>query len=376
MGDEASALMSEPPGDDTPAILVVEDDEQGRNLLLRILEEEGSYQTTGVADAHEARGRLSERVFAAALIDYGLPNESGIEFLRFVRAQYPDVATIMVTALNDRATVATALDLGAFGYVVKPYRVDELLINLSSALHRRGLQIQTRCQIEELEGQVLDRTNRLREALVQVDAGLAPIAAEDVIERLSSVLTVRDEETGVHIRRMSNFTALLADRVGLDIDHEEIRLASAMHDIGKIGIPDVILQKPGPLSPDERVAMERHTVIGHQLLVESQSHLLRLGAIIALTHHEKWDGMGYPNRLAGSDIPAVGRLTAVADVFDALTSDRVYRPAMDVGTAVGIMREGRGRHFDPAYLDLFLDSMDAVLELRNVAQGHATGRTL
>jgi putative two-component system response regulator len=367
MGDEASGPPSMSGEDERPAILVVEDDDQVRTLVERILDGEGRYRTTAVPDAHEARACLSTSVYSAALIDHGLPGETGIELLAYVRTQYPDVATIMVTALNDRATVARALGLGAFGYVVKPYRVDELLINLASGLHRRGLQIETRRYIEELEDQVQDRTTRLREALVQVETGLAPVAAGDVIERLSSVLTVRDEETGVHIRRMSNYTALLADRAGLLVDHEEIRLASAMHDIGKVGIPDAILQKPGPLAPDERRMMERHTVIGSQLLSESHSDLLQLGAIIALTHHEKWDGTGYPYGLAGLDIPAVGRVAAVADVFDALTSDRVYRPAMGVKEALDLMRVGRTTNFDPEYLDLFFGSLDAVMELRHLA---------
>jgi putative two-component system response regulator len=350
-----------------PTVLVVEDDDVGRELLQRILEDEGGYATAAAANAFEARRHLAERSFAAALIDYRMPGESGIDLLKYVRAEHPDTATIMVTALDDRSAVEAAFEIGAFGYVVKPYRINELLINLSNALHRRSLEIQTRSYIRELEDKVLDRTKLLREALVEAGGSrLAPVAAEEVIERLSGALTFRDEETGAHIRRMSHYSALLAERGGMDIPAEEIRLASAMHDIGKIGIPDAILQKPGPLTPDERAAMERHTLIGHELLSESGSPLLRLGAAIALGHHEKWNGTGYPSGLAGEDIPPVGRVTAVADVFDALTSDRVYRPALAVDQAVEIMRRGRGVHFDPHFLDLFLDCLDMVLDLRRL----------
>ena len=334
---------------------------------MRILEIEGGYETDAAADAAAARALLAQRPFAAALIDYRMPGESGIELLKHIRARFPDTAPIMVTAVDDAASVELAFEIGAFGYVVKPYRVSELLINLSSALHRRSLQIQTRSYIRELEDKVLDRTRRLRETLAPfgVPGGLPGVPAEELIERLSGALTVRDEETGAHILRMSNYSAILAERVGLGIATEEMRLASAMHDVGKIGVPDAVLQKPGPLTPDERATMQRHTVIGHRLLSDSPSSLLDLAATIALRHHEKWDGTGYPAGLAGEAIPEVGRVTAVADVFDALTSDRVYRPAMEVGEALAIMLRGRGAHFDPAYLDAFVDDVDTMLEVRS-----------
>jgi putative two-component system response regulator len=361
-------MVNSPAGNDRPAVLIVDDDDQGRELLVRILEGDGGYESATAANASEARERLLERVFAAALIDYQMPGESGIEFLSYVRSNYPDTAAIMVTALDDRTSAQAAFQIGAFGYVVKPYRINELLINLSNALHRRGLQIQTRSYIAELEDKVLDRTKLMRDTLVRVgEAGPAAIAAGDVIERLSEVLTVRDEETGTHIRRMSDSCALLAELAGVDIPSQEIRLASAMHDLGKIGIPDAILQKPGPLTAEERATMQRHTVIGHRLLNESQSPLLRFGATIALTHHERWDGTGYPTGLAGTDIPEAGRIASIADVFDALISDRVYRPALELDAAVQLMRGGRGSQFDPKYLDVFLDSLDDVVALRGPA---------
>ena len=348
-------------------ILVVEDSEQARRLVVRILESD-DYQAVGAANGMEARARLSEHEYAVILIDVHMPGESGIDLLRHVRAHHEDTAAIMVTALDDPALVDLALQIGAFGYVVKPYRVNELLINVANALHRRALEARSRTYIRELEATVVERTRALQAFLTPLgDADLPPIAAEEVIERLSEALTIRDEETGMHIRRMSGYSALLAERLGHRQSRQEvIHLASALHDVGKIGIPDAILLKPGPLTDAERATMQRHTVIGHGLLSGTTSPLLALGASIALTHHERWDGTGYPYRLAGEDIPLEGRITAVADVFDALTSDRVYRRALPVSEALDIMQAGRGAQFDPGVLDVFLASIEAVLDLREL----------
>jgi putative two-component system response regulator len=359
--------VSAPAEDARPAILVVDDDEPGRELLVRILNEQGGYESSAAANAVEARELLSRRTYAAAMIDCRMPGESGIEFLGHVRDHYPDTAAIMCTALDDPVAVRSAFKMGAFAFVVKPYRVNEILMSLSNALQQRAKQIQARSYIKELEDKVLHRTKLLRDALALIGgSGLAPMDEEDeVIDLLSGALGGRDDETAGHIRRVSTYSALLAERVGLDNPHDEIRLASTLHDIGKIGIPDAILQKPGSLGAEERGVMDRHTLIGNQLLSESQSRLLNLGATIALTHHEKWDGTGYPAGLAGDDIPAVGRVTAIADVFDSLTNDRVYRPALEVGEAVQVMRQGDGTHFDPGYLDVFLESIPTVISLRD-----------
>jgi len=227
----------------------------------------------------------------------------------------------------------------------------------------------TQCgQLRELSpiAGVVDRTRALHHTLAPLGGlVLPPIAVEEVIERLSAALTVRHEESGAHIRRVSEYSALLADRAGLEASaHARVRLASALHDVGKIGVPDAILQKPGPLTVDQRAVMERHTLMGHKLLEDSDSAVLSLGAVIALTHHERWDGNGYPVGLVEEAIPIEGRVVAVADVFDALTNDRVYRPAFPVEEAVAAMVEGRAKHFDPNLLDTFLESIDAVLAVR------------
>jgi PAS domain S-box-containing protein len=178
---------------------------------------------------------------------------------------------------------------------------------------------------------------------------------EETIRRLSRAAEFRDDETGAHIERMSRYCELIGMRLGLDPRRcEQLRIASPMHDVGKIGVADAILRKPGPLDPDERAAMERHAEIGYRILAGSGAELLDLAATIARTHHERYDGTGYPRRLKGEEIPLEGRIAAVADVFDALTTDRVYRPAYSFAKTVAMMGDERGSHFDPVVLDSFL----------------------
>jgi HD-GYP domain-containing protein (c-di-GMP phosphodiesterase class II) len=190
-------------------------------------------------------------------------------------------------------------------------------------------------------------------------------ARTEMVQRLARVIEFRDIETGAHVERMADYCALIACRLGWnEEDVERLRAAAAMHDVGKVGVPDEILLKPGPLTPEERRVMERHTTVGHEMLAGSSSREIELGAVIALTHHEHFDGRGYPHGLSGSDIPPAGRIVAVADVFDALTSDRVYRPAMSVEDARKILHDGRARQFDPRVLDAFDAALDDILRAR------------
>jgi putative two-component system response regulator len=208
----------------------------------------------------------------------------------------------------------------------------------------------------------------LREELTRAQAealGDLRASRQETVERLALAIESHDVDTGSHVGRMASNTALLGAKLGFDEDRVMLlRAAAPMHDVGKIAIADRILRKPGPLTPEERTAMERHTTIGHRILAGSSSELLRLAATIALTHHERWDGAGYPNGLEGEEIPLEGRIVAVADVFDALLSDRCYRPAMGVDEALTLMREGRGTQFDPKLVDLLLDNVDEFLALR------------
>jgi methanogenic corrinoid protein MtbC1 len=203
---------------------------------------------------------------------------------------------------------------------------------------------------EELEG----RSSELKRALTELE-----IAQAETVRRLSMAVEFRDEDTGAHIERIGRFSTLLAEQIGMDAEFcERISHAAPLHDVGKVAIPDSILLKPGPLTPQERAIVETHAEEGYRLVRGSSSAILEMAATIALSHQEKWDGTGYPRGLKGETIPIEGRIVAIADVFDALTSDRVYRKAFPVDEAVKIMREQRGRHFDPVLLDAFMEVLE------------------
>jgi HD-GYP domain-containing protein (c-di-GMP phosphodiesterase class II) len=206
-------------------------------------------------------------------------------------------------------------------------------------------------RLRELEGEVQQSSSQLRRALSELE-----IAQAETVRRLSMAVEFRDEDTGAHIERIGRFSRLLAEQAGREAEFcERLSHAAPLHDVGKVAIPDAILLKPGPLTAEERAIVETHAEEGHRLLRGSSSRILDLASSIALSHHEKWDGSGYPRGLAGEAIPIEGRIVAIADVFDALTSDRVYRRAFSVEEAVAMMREQRGQHFDPILLDAFLE---------------------
>jgi putative two-component system response regulator len=340
-------------------ILVVDDESAIARLLARLLEQQGHVCTTA-SSAAGARAALAESEFELMLCDVTMPGETGIELIRDVLRSHHGLAAIMVTGNDDTELADTALELGAYGYVTKPFHSTEILINVTNALRRRRLELETHAQRAQLEQTVALRTIELREALTRLQE-----THVDTIRRLAAAAEARDGETGRHIERMSQTCALLAARLGLGKERaRSLSHAAPMHDIGKIGIPDRILRKPGPLTFDERREMQRHTEIGRHLLGGSDDELLQLAAELAWTHHERWDGAGYPRGLVGEQIPLEARIVAVADVFDALTNERVYRPAFPLEEAIRLMREGRGSQFDPRVLDSFLHAMDDVLAIR------------
>ncbi len=334
-------------------LLVVDDDDALRAWTQRILRGQG-YLCDGVPSAEVARARLAEVRYDLVLLDVNLPGESGIELLSYVRINHSTVAVVMITGQDDLGLAMTAIELGAYGYMVKPVRAGELLINVANALYRRRQEAKTRLRIERLEATHERATETVRRALEAADAAadIVEIFQSDTIHRLVRLAEFRDEETGHHLTRMSKYCELIAVQLGLPHTYcERVRLASQLHDIGKVGIPDRILLKPGKLTLDEYEVMKTHADLGYQLLEDTDSELMRLAGSIALTHHERWDGHGYPRCLDHELIPLEGRIAAVADVFDALTSDRAYRPALPVGAVVAEMDARRGSHFDPAMLD-------------------------
>lgn len=330
-------------------ILVVDDERTVRDVLTRILEQQG-YTCVSAASGSEARSVLADRDVELVLCDVKMPGESGLTLVRDIIAERPSLAAIMVTGMDDPALAETALEYGAYGYITKsPFKSQELLVGVAGALRRRSLALEDHSVRERLEK--------------KVEAGMTALstAREETVHRLAAAVESRDAGTGRHIERMSAICLLLARRLGFHASFcEIIREASQLHDIGKISVPDDILQKPGPLTPEERKRMERHAEAGYRLLAGSDSELLEVAATIAMSHHEKFDGTGYPQGLRGADIPLEGRIAAVADVIDALTQDRPYRKAFTADQALEIMLEGRGTHFDPLVFDALLDEYDEI----------------
>lgn len=286
------------------------------------------------------------------IVDYMMPGLDGLRFIEAVRAMpsNADVPIIMVTTSEGRDIRYQALQLGATDFLQKPVDSVEFVTRVRNLLALSQHHKQTKTYASRLAEDVRKATQEI------VDR------EHETILVLSRAAEFRDNETGVHLLRMSNYCRIIATRLGLSaMDVDMIFAAAPMHDIGKIGIPDHVLLKPGPLSPDERAVMVEHPVIGWKILSTSHSCLLRMAADIALYHHEKWDGTGYPNKLAGTDIPQVGRIVAVSDVFDALTSRRPYKPAWPLRRAFDYIEANRGIHFDPDCVDAFFACKEEVL---------------
>lgn len=355
------------PRSDPLQALIVDDQPLVRSLLTRLLEGRG-YRCTAAGSAEEALRTLAARDFDLLLCDVHMPpGRSGLDVISTAREKYPDLAAIMVTAEDDPSLAEMAIRMGAFGYVLKPFQASQLMIAVSNAMHRRRLEIENRMHRELLEQTVADRTRELRAALshLQIADQALRVAHDETMNRLMRAAEFRDNETAQHIQRMSRYCEVLARLAGVDESAcAIIRDASSMHDIGKIGTPDHILLKPGPLDVREFVVMREHAEIGYRILQGSGVPAIEMGALIAYTHHEKYDGSGYPRGLVGESIPLEGRITAICDVFDALMSRRVYKDPHPLHTSLELMRSQRGLHFDPVLFDLFLMNIDAALAIK------------
>lgn len=349
-------------------VLVVDDEADFRHSTARTLARHG-YECVEAAAADQARLALdADGDIRLVLCDISMPDGSGLDLLTALTADFPHLAVVMTTGVDDPMVADVAFGLGAFGYVVKPFEANELLISMAGALRRMDLESSERRHAWALE-RTISRTKALGALVETMEDGVDASLHNDkeVMERLSRAVSLRDEETGRHIERMSRYAVVLANAVGFTgCSSDTLRLATAMHDVGKIGIPDGILLKPGKLSSDDRATMQRHAQIGHQLLADSSSGLLRAAADVAFTHHEWWDGGGYPRGLHGEEIPEEARIAAVADVFDALTSNRVYRPGLSFEEAIATMSDLRGRQFEPRLLDAFFAAMDEIRAIREV----------
>jgi len=342
-------------------VLVVDDEEPMRRSVSIALTANG-FECVTAASVRQARLELSRRHFDLVVCDLRMPGESGLDLVKDIEAGTREIPVLMMTAVDNPAVAHEAAIHGTDGYLVKPFSVNELRINVDQALEE-GRRRTARAAFEDAQEVRIQEVRSAMEELEAVARTTDEQAAE-LMYPLSEAVGRRDLETGAHIRRIGESSALLADALGMSPDEvESIRLTAPMHDVGKVAIPDSVLLKPGRLSEDERSLMERHAEIGHDILSGSSSPLLDLAAEIALAHHEKFDGTGYPYGLKGEDIPVTGRIVAIADVFDAITSDRPYRKALSKEVAREIMVSGRSTHFDPVILELFLEHFDEVRAL-------------
>ncbi|WP_222930751.1 response regulator [Allochromatium palmeri] len=283
------------------------------------------------------------------LLDIMMPGMDGFEVCRQLKEDFTTrhIPVIFITAKIGIEDEIRGLDLGAVDYIAKPISppVVQARVHTHLALYDQN---------RELDRRVKKQTAQLHETRLRI------------IQRLGRAAEYKDNETGLHVIRMSHYSRLLGEAIGMsESESDQLLNAAPMHDIGKIGIPDRILQKPGKLDAEEWTIMQTHSQIGADILGDAgDSNLLEMARIVALTHHEKWDGSGYPNGLVGEDIPRVGRIVAIADVFDALTSVRPYKKAWPVEEAVALLRDGAGSHFDPRLIPSFLEILPKVLEIK------------
>lgn len=356
-------ILSNPPNDRN--VLLADDGVSLRDLL-EVLPAYG-FRCAAVAGARDALAGLDDGDFHVLVADMDMPGEEGYELAVDLADRFPDVGVVIVARGDDAKLVDAALRLGAGAYLAKPVVAGEVVTAVAAVLRRRELEIESRDHRRRLEQMVRDRTNHLWEVVAELEqAGReARVSRAEMIRRLSLAAELKDDETTGHIQRMSRYCHVIANSVGLDEDRcELIRVAAQLHDIGKIGLPDDIVMAQGSLVPAERAVMQTHTEIGYRILSGSGMEVLDLAATIAYTHHERYGGSGYPRRLAGERIPLEGRIAAIADVFDALTTHRRHRRALPFDRAVATMRAGRGTEFDPDLLDVFLHSLNDVVAIR------------
>jgi putative two-component system response regulator len=332
-------------------VLVIDDEASVQQLLSRWLRDAG-YTCALASSAAEGWAYLQEHTVEVVTLDIRMPGGSGLDLLDQIKNLFPDISVLMLTAEGETTKAIRALTKGAYGYLIKPVEREEFLIPIRNGIERRRLVIENREYTQRLQEHVRAQTQTIR------------LAHEETIHRLMSASSFRDNETGAHIRRTGLLSEVLAKVAGWDaVQADQMRLAAPMHDVGKIGIPDSILHKPGTLTAEEFAVMKTHTLLGAEILGGSESAVLQMAQAIARSHHERWDGRGYPDALAGVDIPECARIVAIVDVYDALSHDRVYRPAFSEAEVLSMMLEGSGTHFDPRLLECFLPMLPKIRRL-------------
>jgi len=346
-------------------ILIVDDEAQNRYLLQTILKELG-YKCETASDGIEALAKVKLDI-DLVLLDVKMPKMDGFEVARRIRKnkEVSNIPIIMVTALSNREDRLKAVKAGANDFIAKPFGITEIRVRTASLLKMKEAQDAVKCYQKELEEIIVKRTKALRNALKDMTEAQRKgyEAHVDTINRLALVSEYKDKDTAAHIHRIGGYCAILGQGLNLSPGEvETLSISSPMHDVGKIGIPDNILLKKGKLTEEEFGIIKQHTIIGGRILAGSPSKLLKAGEIIAMSHHERWDGKGYPKGLRKENIPIFGRICAVADVFDALTSKRPYKEAFSNEKALKILSEESGTHLDPKIVKVFFDKLQEILE--------------
>lgn len=345
-----------------PTVLILDD----QTISLMILEElihsiDENIHVECFSDPVKALDWAKHNNHDLVITDYKMPNMDGVEFTHWFRKipSCTDIPLVIITCVDDKSIRYQALEAGATDFLSKPIDHYECRARCRNLLQLRKQQVIIKDRARWLEQEISRKTEELQ------------LREKETLLRLAKAGEFRDEETGDHVIRMSDYACLIARSLNLDDDLcEVIRLAAPMHDIGKIGIPDHILLKPGKLTSQEWSIMQTHTRIGYDILRDSTSCYIQAGAVIAYGHHERFDGKGYPQGLAGSDIPIEARVVAVADVFDALRSKRPYKNAWSLDRTLDYMEVQRGRHFDPDCVDVFMANLDKVLAIHDNPSDH------
>lgn len=338
-------------------VLIIDDQSTGRTILEKVIQQiSDNLHVSAFGNPVEALNWVNEHEPDLIITDYRMPEMNGVEFIRAVR-QKPhceNVPIMMITVVSEKEVRYEALDAGATAFLTRP--IDQIECRTSCRnllkMHEQHLIIQDRA--DWLARQVEMATEQITER------------EKETILRLARAGEYRDEGTGNHIIRMAKYSRFIAEALGTFSrqDCDDLEYAAPMHDIGKIGIPDGILLKPGKLNDYEWDIMQTHTTIGHAILSDSQSRYMKIGAIIALNHHERFDGKGYPNGLKGEEIPLIARIVAVADVFDALVSSRPYKQAWETKEAIAYIQHNAGSHFDPQCVDAFMQKIELIEQVK------------
>ena len=332
-------------------ILIVDDIQENINLVQSVLKNHGYKRIWTQNDSTKVIDMVIETEFDLIILDINMPVISGLEILTDLKRIYANAyaPVLMLTANTSKELRMKALKNGAQDFIEKPFDISELVHRATNIITTRILFNSHSLSNEMLELQVRERTRTLNES------------RKDIIYRLAKMAEYRDNETGDHVIRVSKISGILAKNLGHDYKTvEQIEIVAPMHDVGKVGIPDGILLKPGPLTDEEFKIMKSHTVIGEDILANHPSQVIQVASRVARNHHEKWDGSGYPDQLQGENIPIECRIVCVADVFDALTSNRPYKKAWALEKAILTIEELSGKHFEPEIVKIFKKSIDEI----------------